>query len=360
MQAKFESDLVQEAIRVITRLAPPMSGAVTMEAKEQTLKFHSQAELSRCSVLLPGDVSGDALFAVPTESISAAVKGHKEIEFSCNSSMLKLKAGTYSTSLTTMDALELEIEEDKSESKIWKVSAEQLIQLKAMVTAVAMKPVANMAASFMPVSVKLTPKGSFVACYDANRMCFTTNKELTGDLDVTLPIEMLSAVLDAFKNVTCKIKVTDSLVYVKNRILDVALALPATDEDVVIDTAMVQEKAREVRKVDGKAIEADKKAVMSFMDNARAVATKERSELQFKTEPGKLTLSVKTTNGVSRTVLKSAVKAKLDFKCDFEFFDETLKKCPDQLLIKFVDDAQAFIMVKAANNTYSLIALNQD
>lgn len=357
MQVSLDADLLNEAIRVITRLAPPMNGAVTFEAKDKKMKLHSTAELSRCTVTL-GKIDSEELFGIPTEALAAAVKGRGSIDMSYTNSLLKLKSGAYVTSLTTLDALEPEIEDDKSESKTWEISAETLAILKGHVQAVGMKAVANMANSIIPVSVRLTKKGAFIACYDPNRMCFITDKELTGDLDVTLPLDMLNAVLDAFKGTACTMKVTDSLVFVKNPVLDVVLALPASDEDVVIDTDMVQEKAREVKKAEGETIETPKKEVLAFMDNARAVATKERSELTFKTEQGKLRLGVKTTNGTSQTRVKAAVNSELGFKLDFDFFDETLRKCPDQLFIKLVEGA--FIMIRAANNTYSLIALNQD
>lgn len=45
---------------------------------------------------------------------------------------------------------------------------------------------------------------------------------------------------------------------------------------------------------------------------------------------------------------------------DYEFIDEVMRKCGDAVTIKFVDDAQSFIMVKGANSVYSLVALNQD
>ncbi len=278
MKATIEQALLSEALRVIQRLAPPVSGAVTLESNGKTLKMHSQAELSRCSVTLPCSVDGEMLIAVPTEALSAAIRGHDVLEIELKQALLRISSGAYNTRLTTQDALEIEVEEDKSDARVQKISAEQLAELAGMVKAVALKPVANMATSIVPVSIRLSKKGAFVACYDPNRMCFVQNKELVGDIDLSIPLDMMSAVLDAFRGTSCTIKVTDSLVFVQNPVLDVVLALPASDEESVIDTDMVMEKAREVRKVDGTVIEMVKKDVMGFMDNARAVATKERSD----------------------------------------------------------------------------------
>jgi len=357
MKCVLDSDILQEAIRVVMRLSPPITGNVTLESDGKLLKLHSVAELSRCTVLLPCEVTGKAFFAVPTEALRDATKGRKEIELFYDKTLLKLKAGRYSTSLITLDAIEIETDE-KVEGQEWEVTVEQMTWLKTAVAAVALKPTANMTA-FMPVSVRLTPKSAFVSCYDNNRMSFTSTKEITGNLDVTLPLDTLTAVLDTFNKVACTMKVTASSLIVKNPILDVVLALPATDEDSAISTEMVREKALSASSTDGLSVEVEKKAVTAFMDNARSVATKERSELMVKTEKGKITLTVKTTNGTSRVALKAAVKTEAEFKVDYEFFDEIVRKCPDALSFKFVDDQHAFIMIRTTT-ARSLIALNQE
>jgi DNA polymerase III sliding clamp (beta) subunit (PCNA family) len=357
VHSKIDSEIIGEAIRVVMRLSPPITGNVTLESDGKILKLHSVAELSRCTVLLPCEVKGKALFAVPTEALRDATKGRKEIELEYDKTMLKIKAGRYSTALITSDAIEIDNDE-KVEGKKWDVTVEQLTWLKTAVAAVALKATANMT-TFMPVSVRLTSKSAFVSCYDNNRMSFTSTKEITGDLDVTLPLDTLSAVLDTFNKVACEMVVTPASLIVRNPILDVVLALPATDEDSAISTEMVREKAMSASSTDGLTVEVEKKAVTSFLDNARSVATKERSELSVKTEKGKIVLTVKTTNGTSRVALKAAVKTESAFAVDFEFFDEIVRKCPDSLSFKFVDDQHAFIMIRTTT-ARSLIALNQE
>lgn len=357
MLAKIDALILQEAIRVVLRLSPPITGNVSLESDGRQVKLHSVAELSRCTVLLPCEVKGKAFFAVPTEALRDAVKGRSDITMEYDKTLLKIKSGRYSTALTTLDAIDIEPDE-AVEGKTWTITPEQLAWLKEAVTSVTLKPTLNMTA-FMPVSVRLTPKSAFVSCYDNNRMTFTSTKEITGDLDVTLPLDTLTAVLDTFNKVECEMKVTAATLIVKNPILDVVLALPATDEDSAISTEMVREKAVEASKVEGLSVDVDKKSLTMFLDNARAVATKERSELSVKTEAGKLSMSVKTTNGISRASMKAVVRKDSEFKLDFEFFDEIVRKCGDSVSFKFVDDQSAFIMVKA-KDARALIALNQE
>ena len=358
MNASIDTDILQEAIRVTLRLSPPITGNVTLHSDGASLRLHSAAELSRCSVLLPCTVSGKALFAIPTDSLASASKGHSALEMVYDKTMLNLKGGRYKASLTTVDALQVEESDSAEEAKgqQWKLTVDQLQWLKEAVSAVALKPTQNIT-TFMPVSVKLTSKSAFVSCYDNQHMAFTTSKEVTGDLDVTLPIETLTAVLDTFNKLACIMIVTPSALVVRNKLVNVSLALPEVTNEASLSPDLVREKAREAARADGLAIELAKKDVSAFLDNCRSVATKERPELSINTEPGKIRFEVSTSNGKVNTYMKCAIKKAVSFKIDFEFFDEAVRKCGEQLVFKLVDDS--FLMFKT-KSTHLLVALNQE
>jgi len=357
MNAQIESSSIQEALRVALRLAPPMSGNVTLEADGTRLLMHSVAELSRCSVVLPGTVKGKAYFAVATDALSAATKGHAELEMAYDKTMLKIKSGRYSADLTTVDAVQLE-ELEKEKGQIWKLSPEQGGWLKNAVAAVALKPSQLLATGFMPVTAKLTEKAAFVACYDNQRMSFINDKEITGSLEVTLPLETFNAVLDTFHKAKFTMTVGSSTLFIKNAIVEVQLSLPEKDEENQIGTDDVIGKAREASKIDGSELQLSKAEITAFLDNARAVATKERSEIKIATDTGKAKLSVATTNGTSKTILKAQTPKKATaFNIDFEFFDEVVRKCPDDVIFKVVQGA--FLMFKT-RQAQTLVALNQE
>lgn len=353
MIATIDSDLIQEAIKIALRLSPPITGNLTLEVRDSRLYLTSAAELSRCTVLLPCTIKGKALFAVPTDALKDATKGRGEVELVYDKTMLKVKSGRYSVALTTLDAIESD-EEEKPKGTTWKLSVEQIQWLKEAVSNTALKPTINMT-TFMPVSIKITGKSGFVSCFDSNHMMFQSSKEITGNMDVTLPLETVQAVLDVFHKLECEMTVTPSALYVSNPLIDVVLALPDTDDDS-IGTDLVIGKARESLKADGKSVEIDKKQVTAFLDNARSVQTKERSELSVVTEPGSVTLMVKTTNGTARNKLKAATKAKAEFKIDFEYFEEAAKKSGETVSFKY---AESFLIFKCAR-AHSLIALNQE
>lgn len=357
MKAQIQAELIQEALRVALRLAPPMTGNVNIVAHGSKMWLTSASELSRCQILIPGDVQGEALFAISTESLSAAIKGHKELSLDFNKSMLNVQSGRYSSQLSTVDAIQEENEEQKDKGDTWKLTPEQSTWLKSAVATVALKPSASVATTFMPLSVKLTDKAAFVSCYDQNHMSFINSKDIQGSLDLTLPLDTFNAVLDVFNKVQCSMTVTSSTLRVKNKLVDVSLSLPSAENEEVISVDDVISKAKEALKTEGKSIEVAKSEVVGFLDNARSVATKERSELVCEAEPGKLKLMVTTTNGKSKILLKANTKAKMSFRVDFDFFDEAVRKGADTLAIKLVD--QAFLMIKG-KEAYSVLALNQE
>jgi hypothetical protein len=354
MQATIDSAILQEALRVALRLSPPISGNVTLASDGAKLFLHSAGELSRCSILLPCEVKGKSFFAIGTEALRDATKGHQELSMVYDKTMLNIKSGRYSASLTTVDAIAME-EEKEEKGDSWKLTVEQAQWLKSAVQQVALKPTANITA-FMPVSVKLSDKGAFVACYDNQHMAFINDKEIKGELDVTLPIETLNAVLDTFNKTAFKMTVTPAALLVKNKIVDVTLSLPATEDDAQIGTDAVIGKAREALKADGKQIEVAKTDVTAFLDNARAVATKERSEILVSTDAGKLNLVVKTTNGTSKSTIKAGVKTKQNFAVDYDFFSEAISKCSESVVFKVVENAFLTFQLK---NAHILVALNQ-
>jgi hypothetical protein len=354
MQFQIDADIMNEAIRVALRLSPPITGNFTFEVSDNQIHLHSVDALSRCSILIPAACDGeDTTFAIPSVALKDAIAGRKELTFDFDGSLLTIKSGRYKVALSTLDAIALD--KEQVTGKPWLVSIEQLTWLKNAVASVYLKPTQNITA-FMPVSVQLGEKSSFVACADANHMMFIRSKEVTGDLEFTLPIDTLTAVLDTFNKVQCKMLLTGSALHVKNKLVDVTLALPAQDADSVIGIDMLREKAVEALKVEAESIEVDKKEVQAFLSNSRSVSDKSRSEVQVKCEPGFMILTVKTTLGTAKAKIKADTKLDAEFRIDAEYFEEAVRKSPEKVAIRF---AESFLIIKTAD-AYSLIALNQE
>ncbi len=358
MKISVSASIIQEALRVVARCAPPtLTGNVTLESNGKRLLLKSASDTARCVVLIPGSVSGEAMFAIPIDALRDATKGREDLELTLEKSMLVVKGGRYQTKLSTVDAIATDdIEASDKDAATWKLNPDQAKWLKTAVAQVSLKSNVSIE-SFMPVSVKLSSKAAFVSCYDNNHMAFVSSKDIQGDLDVTLPLDTFNAVLDVFNELECQITVTKAALKVKNKVVNVTLSLPDQEGQEVIAIDSVIEKAKEAMKTEGKAIVVGRSEIQKFLENAKSVATKERSEISVTTEVGKLNLGVVTTSGSSKTTIKADVKAKLKFAVDYEFFSEAVAKGTEELNIKVVADA--FLMI-SGKTSHNVMALNQE
>jgi hypothetical protein len=353
MNYKIEASAIQEALRVISRLAPPDSGNVTVSSNGKKVFLHSSSETSRCSVNMPATVEGKAgTFALSLNALRDATKNRKELEIEYSKTMCKIKSGAYKAELATVDALEIEATEEEKGKKL-EFTAEQAAWLKSAVNVVALKPTALLS-TFMPIAIKLSSKGAFVCCYDVNHLAFLNSSEATGDMEIKLPLDTITAVLDAFSTAPFTLELGKAGITVTNKLVKVSLSLPQ-EEEGELSIADVLETAKGAKKTDGMAIVVPKDEVVAFLDNARAIATKERSELKVKVEDGKMKLEVATIQGSSKALIK--VKAKnCEFAIDFEYLDEAVRKAGDNVEFKLVKGA--FLAVQLKTSTV-VISLNQ-
>ncbi|QRE00289.1 hypothetical protein [Burkholderia phage BCSR5] len=358
MKCKLESDLIQDALRVIQRLAPPTSGNVNIHSEGKKLYLKSQSETAQCDIQVPCEVKGDALFAVPLDSLVTATKGRKELEVEFNKQMLNIQSGKLKVQLATVDAIVLEDEQDakKEKGKSWKVDAEQAAWLKAAVAQAALKPTALLQ-TFMPLSVRLTDKKAFVACYDTHHMSFVTSKELKGDLDFTLPLDTMTAVLDVFHRSAFKLEVSGAEVKISNKLASVILQLPVVEGGETLSIEDVIQIEKQAAKVDGTMIELDKGAVTAYLDSVRAIVAKERAELLCSTEKGKVKFKVATANGSASESMKAAVKKAQEFKVDLEYFDEAVRKSR-AVGFKLVENE--FLLFSTGPGCSLVVSLNQE
>jgi hypothetical protein len=115
----------------------------------------------------------------------------------------------------------------------------------------------------------------------------------------------------------------------------------------------VKDKAKAVKEMKGSAFVFNKADFLVFLDNAKAVVSKERPELQVKFDEG-IKLLVKTGLGTAKTKIKG--KGKGQFKVDYTYLQELVSKAEDKVELTVVDGA--FIAVNLKQST-ALVALNQ-
>jgi hypothetical protein len=128
-------------------------------------------------------------------------------------------------------------------------------------------------------------------------------------------------------------------------------------EDNELNLVEVMETANGSRLAKGQELEILKADMLAFLDNARAVATKERSEIKVTTDSGKIRLEVVTANGSTKAVLKASCTTKDQVLVDFEFLDEAVRKSAESVNMKIVKDE--FLSLKLKTGTV-VVSLNQE
>lgn len=355
VKIQLESKNLHTALGIAARVAVAQDGSVTFAGSKNTLTLHSVGDLSRCALVIPADVSGeDFEFAIPLDAIRDATKGRDTVEMSWDGNMLTIKSKGYKTDLLTLDAISRD-DVDKVEAQEWKLTPEQGTWLKGALTAVGLKPTALLS-TFIPVSVKLTSKAAFVGCYDNQHMAFLNSRELTGDLELTLPLDTFATILEVFQGQAFRMRVSQSRVELKSKTASIILSLPAMDGAITIDAVIA--KAKEAASASGIAVTLSKPEVLTFLDNARSVVGKERAELVVEAKDKKAKFTIQTVRGTANAMLATDNSKAVSCKIDVDYFDELVRKIKgDTLEISVVGNA--FISSKSGN-THFLVALNQE
>lgn len=357
MKLLVENDALQEALRIISRIAPPADGIgnITIRSNGKKVFINSTNDTSRCDINIPADVEGKPkTFALSLNALRDATKGRSKLEIVYEKTLCKIKSGNYKCELPTVDAMQIDESEDKKGEAL-QIDAEQAKWLRSAIAVVALKPT-PLIADFMPLSIKLTKKGVFICCYDPNHLAFIQSADIQGKLEVRTPLDMFTSVLDVFDKSGFEIQLSPANMYVGNKLVKICMALPQEDEnDLRLEDVI--ETVKGMKDAEGKNISLPKAEILKFMDNARAVATKERSEIKILINDQKMKLEVETSNGSIKTVLKVDVKKEMEAKIDFEYMDEAIRKSGDQVQMKLVESE--FMSFKLAKGTI-VVSLNQE
>jgi hypothetical protein len=349
MKISLDHSDLQQAVEVITKTAPPTSGNITVSSAGGRIVLISAADLSRCQVTVPGEVDKDGEFALPLQSLKDAVKGREKLELHYTNSVLNVTAGKYKAELATVDVVALDTM-NAEETTEWKMTATQADWLHQTIKKVALKPT-SILSSWIPVGVTLTAQGAFVCCYDTQHMSWVSAKDVTGDFECVLPLNILGPVVEVFHKTNFVVRQSKSSVTVKNKLATVTLSVPSMDD--LPSLADVRAKVLEAGKTKGETFTLKKPDVLAFLDNARAVIGKERAELECKAEKS-IVFSVKTTQGNVKAALPGSGKGA--WKVDMEFFLELMGKADADIEMNVVEGA--FLSVKA-KSVSAIVALNQ-
>lgn len=354
MEIKVPSDVLAASIRTIVRLAPPEQGHLTLEVKGSNFYLHSVGALSKARVQVAAKAKGDGAFSVSLDAIQTAVKGRSELTLEQESGNLQLTSGRYKASLPTFDPV---IEQERLSKKVKGISidADTAQWLKASATKVELQH-NDLVSSFMPLGILATKRGTYVACYDSFHMSVAASKSIKGDYELLIPIKSMQTVLDVFSVSDFELQITESALLCGNPQILVEFILPDTSGGDLPTVKEAVKRCVQAFKSDGTALTIARAELLSFLDNARAVAVRERSEIEVKAKAKETTLRVSTANGDVTATIPSKGKSQ-NFKVDLINFESVVRKADDEVVLNVVQDM--FLTCAAAGTSY-VVALNQD
>lgn len=356
MRVVTDARMLLKQLNVITKLAASDSGNVSLEIGEN-LKLYSINQLANYQSIVPCEkIEGEAEFAVNIEAFKTLLRGRTRIELQYINTMLVVSEKGYKAELVTTDAVESQsyknLSMEKVDGHVWKIDSEQGQWLNKSCKEVQLKVIEALS-PFMPLTVKITSKGAFLACYDNNHMSFLRSKETTGDIDFTMPADTLISVLDCFVGSNYTIEVGDQIMEVRSKLLKVRTNLPNADSYLSVDELLGL--ANKTLKQDKEIIKIDRERFIQFLNSCAAVATKERSELKMKASGKKLNLSVKTIAGNIVQNIPLEESCDCDFSLDFTYMQEAVNKVKTETVeIGVIKDTSVII---GAKNAYTIISV---
>lgn len=351
----IDSNDWHNAIQAINKLATPFNGTINISIGQKVL-IESRAELAAIKINLPvKSINGEARLGIMLENLRLATASKKGLmTFYYEDTQLKIECGNYSSAMNTTDYVPYD-DIEKQELEYNELNEEACKFLIKAVRQVILKP--NLTTPIMPVLVRLGRKSSLVCCYALDHLAFIKNEfTVSKPLELSMPIELLLNILTVFDS--CKIAYNESVVMCESAWAKVFVSLPATDAYIESKT-LLERLQMFMKQSDGSEIELDKKEMVDFFGNAKAVASKERSELIFDCQQKLTTLTRSTSIGRTRLELPRASK-ECQYKLDGEYFAEAVNQCKDEKVKLTCYKDLGFTLINTQQGSYMILALNKD
>ena len=249
MKIKVQGSVLSNILKNISRIAPPLNNALTLKVEKNKFSLIAINEVARCFYSVPTEsIEGEGSVCVSIEALKSAIAGRKELTLYEQEGVLKIVSGNFKINLATQEIISYEFEEEENvKTQSWQVTTEQASWLKQAVTNVALTPTAIM--ENPPLVVKLSNKNAFVCCYSSDHLAFALTKEITGNLELSIPCETFMNVLEVFSKQNFTLSKSDTKLTVSNELCEVSVSLPSQEylpSQIIIDKEECEMDADEI------------------------------------------------------------------------------------------------------------------
>jgi hypothetical protein len=347
MQLKVDGDLLSTTIKTMQKVVQAQQ--VSIKVSKNSLAIIGVGNGNSFSMSCECQVTGkskNTSFTIGVDNILNAISKRKSVQIEIQESAIIVTEGRYSAELLVQPTEEIEIvpAEVKEGKDSINLKDKFLNAVRENLPKLELKPLLAMY-DYIPFGIKATKEGTFMACFDAFQAAFFMDKELTGNIEFTLPSNVFSMLARELKGQDYKMAVTDSTIYAYNDLFELALARPQTEGQQVTLENMIDLYAT-LKKDGGKSattLKLKKEGISSILENAKAVYEKD-STFTFTTKGDKCKLELKSSYGKvsSMIMLEEKPEKDVSFSCDFNFFSTLLAKAPATVTLRINDRMMLF------------------
>lgn len=344
MQFSIDSDLLGGTIRTLQRIAQVIS--VSLEVTKGNVLVTGTGNGNSCCINVPCKIiskSNDSKFSIAADTLANAISKRKDIKITIKDTSIEVNSSRYTVELLINQFEKIEVVPDAVKAdKSLKLSNKFLDAIRTNLSKIELKPLLSLY-DYIPIGIRSTDEGTFVACFDTWQSAFFFDKELTGKLEFTLPSNIFMTIAKEFKNQSYKLSITDSTVYAYNDYFELGIALTQTEGEQVTLGHMLALYQNLKKEKSGVKIKLKTEGINQLIENSKAVYEKD-STFTFTTKGDKCKLDLKSSFGsMSTMVMLEETPAKdVSFSCDFSFFSTLLAKAPPTLELRVNDRMMLF------------------
>lgn len=356
MKVSVESDVLSEALKTLKNLV--VSPIVSFKIGKNFTKVMAAEAGNAASVSVPTEIvekSDNRTFSIDAEKVALAIKGKKIVTLEINQSELLIKGKALQGELlTTQFEPPIIIPDEIKADKGLQVKRDFLELLGKHLPKIELQPLMT-TYDFVPLGVRLTENGAFIACFDFYQAAFFYTKDITGDLEFMLPSNLFSLIAREVKGQDYTMSITESAVYAYNDVYEIALGIPQVEGDQV-KFEDIRALYKEIKEIESVTLVMKTDKITSLLENVSAVYEK-NSTFSLVTKGGKCKLELKSSAGkVSGLIdLEDTPEKDVDLTFDFGFFRALLAKAPPLLTLQVVKDKMLLFKNKPITYMISLV-----
>ena len=330
MNILIEGDRLSAALRSLMRLAQPEVVHVSIKEKQVILTAAGESSAARMKIDLSepsGEQSGKEI-TVSISLLSNILDKRKDVKLEIKGSTLfaKAKGGFLADVIGVEDQPVVVVPKEILDGETGFVISNKFMNgLLGVLPSIELKPLLS-TYSDVPIGIRATASGTFVACFDFVQTAYVFLEQTTGDFEFLLPsVSQFNMLVKELAGQKYKLVITDNSIYAFNSDMQVSLSLPQQDGDQVLLQDVV-ELSQAVEKTKFKTIIFNTKEIKDFLSNSRFVYDKD-SVFTVKTDGDKALIELKAT--VGNTSLKTKLgrdAGKIAFNCDLNFFAAVINR----------------------------------